>query len=58
MKRIKSGKAAGKDEIRPVMLKALTGERILWLTQECQVTWKYGKTPRDGQTDVVIPIFK
>ena len=29
IKRIKSGKAAGKNEIRPEMLKALTGEGIL-----------------------------
>ena len=32
IKGIKSGKAAGEDEIRPKMLKALTGEGILWLT--------------------------
>ena len=31
-KGIKSGKAADDDEIRPEMLKALTGEGILWLT--------------------------
>ena len=28
---IKSRKAAAEDEIRPEMLKALTGEEILWL---------------------------
>ena len=33
VKEIKSGKAAGEDEIRPEMLKALTGEDILWLRQ-------------------------
>ena len=37
VKGIKSGKAAGEDEIRPEMLKALTGEGILWLTRVCQV---------------------
>ena len=30
IKRIKSKKAAGEDEIRPEMLIALTGEGILW----------------------------
>ena len=42
----------------PKMLKALTGEEILWLTRVCQVAWKLGKTPRNWQTDVIIPIFK
>ena len=58
IKRIKSGKAVGEDEIRPEMLKALTGEGILWLTRACQVAWKFDKTPRDWQTGVIIPIFK
>ena len=55
---IKSGKAAGEDEIRPEMLKAMTGGGILWLTRVCQVVWKLGKIPRDWQTGVIIPIFK
>ena len=58
IKGIKSGKAAGEDEIRLEVLKALTGEGILWLTGVCQVAWKFGKTPRDWQTGVIIPIFK
>ena len=58
IKWIKSGKAAGEDEIRPEMLKALTGEGIFWLTRVCQVAWKLGKTPRDWQTGMIIPIFK
>ena len=58
IKGIKSEKAAGEDEIRPEMLKALTGEEIIWLTRVCQVAWKFGKTPRDWQTGVIIPIFQ
>ena len=57
IKGIKSGKAAGEDELRPKMLKALTGKGILCLTRVCQVAWKFGKTPRDCQTGVIIPIF-
>jgi len=35
--RLKSGKAAGEDEIRPEMLKVLNSEGILWLTRVFQV---------------------
>ena len=58
IKEIKSAKDAGEDEIRPEMLKALTGEGILWLTRVCQIAWKFGKNPRDWQTGVIIPISK
>ena len=58
IKGIESGKAADEDEIKLEMLKALTGEEILWLTRVCQVAWKLGKTPRDWQTGVIFPIFK
>ena len=58
IKGIKSGKPAGEDEIKPEMLQALTGEGILWLKRVCQVAWKLGKTTRDWQTGVIIPIFK
>ena len=40
------------------MLKSLTGEGILWLTRVCQAALKFGKTSRDWQTGVIIPIFK
>ena len=58
IKEIIYGKAVGEDESRPKMLKVLTGEGILWLTRVCQVTWNFGKTPRDSQTDVITPVFK
>ena len=53
IKEIKSGKAAAEDEIRPEILKALTGEGFLWLTRVCQVAWKYNKPRRDWQTGVI-----
>ena len=37
IKGIKSGKGADEDQTRPEMLKALTGEGILWLARVCQV---------------------
>ena len=58
IKGIKSGKVAGEDEIRPEMLKALAGERILWLTRVCQASWKFDKTTKDWQRRVIIPIFE
>ena len=58
IKGLKFGKAADENKIRPEMLKALSGEGILWLTRICQVGWKFGKTPRDWQTGVIIPTFK
>src|SRR5699024_1217832 len=55
IKRLKSGKAAGVDEIRPELLKALGGEGIDWLTRVFQVAWDSGEAPADWQTGVVIP---
>ena len=40
------------------MLKALNWEGVQWLTRVCQVAWKTGKTPKEWQTGVIIPIFK
>ncbi len=58
IKSLKSGKAAGVDEIRPEMLKSLGSGDILWLTRICRLVWKTGKAPADWQTGVVVPIFK
>ena len=55
---LKSGKAAGEDEIRPEMLKALNGTGIQWLTRVCQIAWKIGKSPKEWQTGMIIPILK
>ena len=47
---IKSGKAAGEDEIRPKMLKVLIEREILWLTQVCEVARKISISLQDWQT--------
>ena len=49
IKRLKSGKAAGEDDIIPEMLKMLSGEGILLLMRLCQVAWKFGKLPEIGK---------
>ena len=49
IKRIKSGKAVGENEIRPEMFKTLTGEGIFWLTRVCQVAWNMAKLPEIGK---------
>ena len=58
VKHIKSGKAAGVDEIRPELPKVLVGEGIDWLTRVFQVAWDSGEVPVDWQTGVIVPIFK
>ena len=55
---LKSRKAAGEDEIRAKMLKALNGERVRWLTRVCQMARKLGKTSKDWQADVIILAYK
>ena len=54
---LKSGKAAGQDEIRSEMLMALN-EGVRWLISVCQAAWKLRKTPKDWQTGVIIFIYK
>ena len=55
---LKSGKAAGIDEIRPELLKSLSRHGILWLTRVCRVAWRKGRVPVDWQTGIVVPVFK
>ena len=56
IRRLKSGKAVGEDEIRPEMLKTLNGKGINWLTRVFQMAGKLGKTPNDWQTGFIIPM--
>ena len=58
IRRLKSGKAAGEDELRPKILKALNGEGVRWLTRVCRWRGNLKKTPKDRQTVVIVPIYK
>lgn len=56
--RLKTGKSAGADEIRPEMLKATGEDGIAWIQRLFQVAWDTGETPQEWQIGVVAPIFK
>ena len=58
IRQLKSGEAAGEDEIQPEILKALNGEGVHWLTRVCHVVWNLGKTPKDWQTGLIISKYK
>ena len=44
---LKFGKAAGEDELRPEMLKALKVKGVRWLIRMCQVACELRKTSKD-----------
>ena len=58
IRRLKSGKVADEDELRPEILKTLNGEGVRWLTRVCRWRENLKKTPKDWQTVVIIPIYK
>ncbi|MGL4388826.1 MAG: reverse transcriptase domain-containing protein [Brevinema sp.] len=58
IKKLKYGKAAGIDNIKPEMLKAMENEGIQWLHEIINMIWKNGKLPEDWQTAIILPIPK
>ena len=58
IKSLKSGKAAGIDEIRPEMLKSMGEKGMQWLLRVCRTAWRTGNTPEDWRTGVVVPLYK
>ena len=58
VKKLRSGKAPGVDEICPEMLKALDIVGLSWLTRLFSVAWMSGTVPVELQTGVVVSIFK
>ena len=56
--RIKSGKAAGKDEITGEMIKS-EGDRVLdWIWRLCNTAFVNGVVPEDWRSAVIIPLYK
>jgi len=58
VKRLKSGKSAGIDDIQPELLKNGGRELIKSLTCLCNMTWSTGEVPRDWRDGIIIPIPK
>jgi len=52
VKTLKIGKAAGFNEIRPEMFKALNG--VLWLIRVCHLAWCSGRTEKDWLIEVIV----
>ncbi|KAI3363599.1 hypothetical protein L3Q82_001231 [Scortum barcoo] len=58
VRKLRSGKAPGVDEIRPEYLKSLDVVGLSWLTRLCNIAWRLGTVPLEWQTGVVVPLFK
>ncbi|KAI3377438.1 hypothetical protein L3Q82_008416 [Scortum barcoo] len=58
VRKLRSGKAPGVDEIRPEYLKSLDVVGLSWLTRLCNITWRLGTVPLVWQTGVVVPLLK
>ena len=58
IKSLKTGKAPGKDNIRPEMLKAMNMCGVRRLTRACKVACWTGQAPKQWQTSVIMPIHK
>ncbi|KAI3373545.1 hypothetical protein L3Q82_022136 [Scortum barcoo] len=58
VRKLRSGKAPGVDEIRPEYLKSLDVVGLSWLTRLCSIAWRLGTVPLVWQTGVVVPLFK
>lgn len=56
--RLKNGKAAGYDKIRPEQLKCLGETGITVLHQLLNMIWRQKKIPEDWRIAVILPIFK
>ncbi len=58
LKKMKSGKSVGPDELSTDMLKALGRPGIKWITRIMRVVWQQQRIPDDWRTSVLVPIFK
>ncbi|KAI3373757.1 hypothetical protein L3Q82_022339 [Scortum barcoo] len=58
VRKLRSGKAPGVDEIRPEYLKSLDVVGLSWLTRLCNIAWRLGTVPLEWQTWGGGPSFK
>ena len=58
MRKMKAGKAPGKDEVRVEMILAAGDAGISWTTRLLNKCMKDGRIPRDWQVGLVVPVWK
>ena len=58
LQKVKEGRAAGVDEIRPEMVKTMGTNGVAWLLQIFRNIWKSGRCPSDWSTAALVPLYK
>lgn len=58
LKTLKTGKAAGRDEITPELIKWGGKEMIKWITLIFRKAWTNNKIPKDWEKNIIIPLYK
>jgi hypothetical protein len=58
IKKMKTGKAPGEDELPAELIKAMEEIGTDYLTRLFNISWKQGRTPDDWGKEIVCPIFK
>lgn len=58
LKKMKSGKAVGPDQISTDMFKVLGKPGLRWITRIMRAVWQEQCIPEDWRTSVLVPIFK
>ena len=58
MRKIKNGKAAGKDEVTGEMIRGGGDSVVDWILRLCKIVFENGVVPEDSRSAVIVPIYK
>lgn len=58
IERMKNGKAAGEDTIRPELIKAGGIVLVDEITSLFNACWQTGRVPKDWETSIIVPLYK